>query len=121
MTHRTLNHHDIVRINTWRYTNDICYVGSIEGYCKDENLDITERLEKASRLGHEIAWANKRDHCLSSSVGFYDRLKEEEDRAIPLENGEIVEIEGRKYTVKNMGVRYSDAIHFVPIKEQNND
>ena len=45
------------------------------------------------------------------------REKIDFESAVFLENGEIVEIDGRQYTVKYMGLQYSDPIKFVPVKE----
>lgn len=93
-------------------------VGTVEGYAKQYNEDPVEAAKCETERGFPLAWTNLESGCLCSGypgkAAAIAAKKLAFEAATVLENGMAVEIEGRKYTVKIMGLHYSDPIHFIP-------
>jgi len=106
-----LNAGDIVFNPAW--TNTYLFkVGTVEAYAAEYNEDPAQRRQKALDRGHDIAWANRQGGVIDNTGHAYARRLEQVSRAIPLEAGEEVEIEGRVYITKLVGKNYSDGIQF---------
>ena len=109
-----LVHGQRVRTMTSTWVNDIT-VGTIEGYGPDHH----EALERAIRLGYPLAWTiNPGGGIVPNGVFGKHEVIEAEKKAHEtfqiLNDDDVVEIEGRFYTVKIMDMQYSEPIHFVP-------
>lgn len=110
---RFLNHNDRFLVNGTR-----CFVFYLPAFCAAVGYDeakTTKTVAEQRKLGHG-------HYCGGIHTGstlFGDKAAAERDRArwadAPiLRNGELVEINGERFTVKYKG-RYSDAVAFVPV------
>lgn len=120
---KTLTHGMQVKMAQFRFSPEVT-VGTVEGYAKEYNEDPNAAVERCLRNQkkdpmHQLAWTNKSAGVLTDN---YPGKAEEMERkhqnyinAVELVEGEVVEIEGRKYTVKYLG-DYSDPVRFVPVK-----
>ena len=92
-------------------------VGSVEGYAKEYNDNVTEAVERAMGFGHDLAWTNKHGAMITSDYeGKEQRLNEKAEKysnSIIIEDGQKVIIEGREYTTKYIGINFADPIHFI--------
>ncbi len=112
-TAKKLSHGQKAFIAAWG-REEFFTIGSVEGYAANDSWRTVEQAVKSAiKNGHELAWTNKPGHAITSDKGYYERLKAEQASAIELTPGETVVIEGREYTVKPMGARYSDPVHFI--------
>jgi hypothetical protein len=116
----TLAHNQIIRVKGFsEYANQIT-VGTARGYAAEYQEDGEASHQRALANGHETAWANQSAGELTSD---YPGKKEALDAkaaaiaaAQEVENGQTVEIDGEIFTVRVMGERYSDPVHFVRAK-----
>lgn len=130
---KRLEHGQKAFIAAWG-RDDSFTIGTVEGYAA-ENFHlkssatktgtaieaISAAVDRAIKNGHDLAYTINIGKCITDSQGYYERLRAEQAAAIEICAGEIVLIEGREYTVKLMGARYSDPVHFVPlVKQQRN-
>ena len=106
-------------------------VGTIEGYARKYNEDPQEALDRNEAFikaepwtagERSLAWTHKAaGELVADFPGKAAWIQEKRERfanATVLENGELVEIEGRRYTVRVLARAdaVSDPIHFVPVK-----
>ncbi len=123
---KTLAHNQQIKMAQFLH-NPVVTVGTLEGYVQ-ENSDkygskfsesIEDAMARAKKNNHDIAWTNQSAACLTADYkGKAEDMARRDsayDNATVLENGEAVEIEGRKYIVKFMG-DFSDPVHFIPTK-----
>ena len=94
-------------------------VGTAEGYAKRYDEDPVEVVKREIARCHALAWTTLEPGCLCSDypckAAAIAAKKAAFEAATVLEDGMAVEIEGRKYKVKIIGLRYSDPIHFIPV------
>jgi hypothetical protein len=106
---KTLTNKQLVRLANWNHmTAATAYV--LEG----------EELERARRMGHDEAFCIYAGAALSDSKHHYERQKAEVATAVTIEDGEIVEMAGRKFTVTVMRgchdhPKFSDPIKLMPV------
>jgi len=91
-------------------------VGSVEGYARKYQEDPAIAFKRAVERGHEVAWANKQATVICNSPSFYAHEDAERAKAITVNAGALVEIEGRRYKVTLTHPRYSDFVKFTPVK-----
>jgi len=116
-TTKTLTHGQKAFIAAWG-REEFFTIGSIEGFAASGSWQTVEQAVKSAiKNGHELAWTSKPGHAITSDKGYYERLKAEQASAIELTPGETVVIEGREYTVKPIGARYSDPVYFIAKRE----
>jgi len=87
-------------------------VGSVEAYAAKYNEDPAQRYQQCVEHGHDAAWANQISACIDNTGHSHREYLANAARAIALEAGQKVEIEGRVYVTKMVGKRYSDGIQF---------
>lgn len=113
-----LTHGQQVRITGAVWSQAIT-VGTVEGYARQYNENPVEAVKREASRGYALAWTNLEPGCLSSGhpgkAAAIATKKAAFDSATVLEDGMTVEIEGRQYAVKIMGLVYSDPIHFIPV------
>lgn len=99
---------------------DRIFVGSVESYALKCGRDPKKDVARAIELGHDLAYTINPGFSITDSYpGKSEKIAREKadfESAVFLKNGEIVEVESRQYTVKYMGLRYSDPIKFIPVK-----
>lgn len=101
-------------------------VYTVEKFLKDffnddeYEIQLQKVIEKAkTKSSHSMVWTTKSPAVLVSN--YPGKAAEHERKRIAFENatllseGETVIIENRKYTVKLVGEKYSDPIHFIPV------
>lgn len=120
---KTLHHKQLCFVAAWGREESFT-VGTVEGYAEQTAREakysgdlcqrIHEAVERAKKHGHELAYTINPGKALTDSKGYYDRLRAEQAAATEIVAGETVMIEGRKYTVKLMGARFADPVHFIP-------
>jgi L-rhamnose isomerase len=78
--------------------------------------DDVEGYNKSIDHGESEAWTLKSPYCLTSNypgkAEAIEKKKRAFDDAAMLADGEQVEIEGQSYTVRIIGLKYSDPIKF---------
>lgn len=115
---KTLVHGQQVRVAGASWAQTIT-VGTVEGYAAQYNEDPVAAVKRESDRGHNLAWTLLDAACLTSDYpgkAAAMAAKQAAFEAAPvLVDGQRVTIEGRRYTVKIMGLHYSDPIHFVPV------
>jgi hypothetical protein len=117
---KTLAHNQEIRGAGFKYAQKIT-VGTIAGYAKEYNEDPAAAIARAVEFGHSLApWANQSAAVLTANYAGKDEQIAKERAATSaapeLADGETVQIEGALFTVKLLGARYSDPIHFVAVK-----
>jgi hypothetical protein len=117
---KTLKHGEQVKTAGCKWVDRIT-VGAIEGYAKEGGQDDAEAtIQRAITNEHPLAWTNKAGYCITANYTGKEEARQKEmdafEKATMLEAHEEVEIEGRKYHVRIMGLQYSDPIHFIPVK-----
>ena len=110
-----INHGAFVTIAGW---NRAYKFSTIAGYAgADKAAAYRARAEKN---GHDLAWAINSGTCLYGDKAAGQRALAQEANefatAVVLVDGESVSVEGEIFTVKAMGQRYSDPIHFKIVK-----
>lgn len=110
---KTLSYGQYVTMNTWN-PSDAFPVFTVEGFAFKNGTDKERAVERAIKNGHDLAGTINIGTVLADSIGYYEREEAKKNSAVVLVAGEQVLIEGRHYTVKPMGTRYSDPIHFIP-------
>ena len=117
---KTLKHGEQVKIAGCKWMDRI-KVGAIEGYAKEGGQDDAEAtIQRTIANEHPLAWTNNAGYCITAQYAGKEAKTQQEkeafEKATMLEAHEEVEIEGRKYHVRIMGLQYSDPIHFIPVK-----
>lgn len=114
----SLNHDQEVRVKGFVHASKIT-VGTISGYATKNGENPEDAIARAKSFGHSInPWTNQSPAVLTSDYPgkreALDKAAAETAAAPEIENGQIVEIEGTRYTVRVLGQRYSDPVHFIP-------
>ena len=127
---KTLKHGDYVKYPGIKYRPEIT-VGTIEGYARQYNEDPQEALDRNAAYikvnpweagSRPLAWTNKAAGVLVADYAGKEKWLADKaarfEAAVTLENGEVVEIEGRQYTVNVLcrANSVSDPIHFIAVK-----
>lgn len=117
-----LKHDDHVRLEGWEGIS--VKVGTARGYAASYNGDQEEAHQRAVKNGHNTAWTVYTGTALYGDRA-YGALKAAERmenfiKAILLADGQVVEIEGERFTVKviRRNEKYpvnSDPIHFIKV------
>lgn len=106
----SLSHGQMIRVPSFRWQKAIT-VGTHRGSAARYGDDLT---------GVELQdpWALQECACLTADYPGkdeeLDRKAAEQAAATPVEEGQIVEIEGELYRVHITGERYSDPVKFIP-------
>lgn len=94
-------------------------VGTVEGYARRNHENVEEAMARAMTFKHDLAYTVSCGFCITSDYpGKAEALAAERaaTAAAPMiENGEVVEIEGRVYTAKYTRDYVSDPVHFIPV------
>lgn len=100
-------------------------VGTVGGYAaeygEDPNQAIKDELEKAKRIKYytgSMYWVNQEAACICADPGYYEREKAKWSAAIPLEDGQLVWLDGAFLKIHYKG-NYSDMCDFIaaePVK-----
>lgn len=114
-----LTHGQQIVIPSFKYTNKIQLV-TPSGYALEEGHCPKEWEARAAKFGHEFLACFQHCSILTADYKGKDEQlqaerKEWED-AQRVEQGDLVECEGRKYTVKILGQQFSDPVKFIPVK-----
>lgn len=96
----TLTYGQHVNMEGWSFIH-ASTVFTVEGYAKANGYDVERLVNKAIHNGGAAQY--EREHAPLKA-------------ATVLKDGQRVVIEGREYTVKAMGSRYSDPIHFKAVQ-----
>jgi hypothetical protein len=95
-------------------------VGTLASFCEGRSEALSVARERADRNGHDIAWTVNPGTCLvgDKALGAQLLAKEAEQfaGATVVADGQQVVIEGETFTVKVMGERFADPIHFKLVK-----
>jgi predicted lysophospholipase L1 biosynthesis ABC-type transport system permease subunit len=78
--------------------------GTVEAYAAKYNEDPAEAVAKATKLGHELAWASPESAVIvdrKTYPGHYAAMQDERAAALQLKIGDRVELEGRVYILAN--------------------
>jgi len=130
-----LKHGDRVRLATWVHPYDRTTVDvvTVRGSTADHNATLSEAMAqyhedpeaayfRARTNGHQTAWTYQGGNALTDSKAYYEAMKVKEAadlaRAILLAPGDVVQIEGERFTVQvargnEKVIRNSDPIHFI--------
>lgn len=114
-----LAHGQQVVVPSFKFTNKIELV-TPSGYAL-ANGDCPEEGEaRAISNSHDLLACFQHSSILTADYdGKAEELqaeREEWEKAQRIEQGDLVECEGRKYKVEIIGERYSDPIKFIPVK-----
>lgn len=116
----TLTNGDQVRLAAWEHAS--VPVTTVRGYAAEYKENPETTYQRAVERGHNTAWTTFTGHMLYGNAEEGRRALAERrakyDKAVVVEDGEQVEIEGEIFTVKvlprNEKAPYnSDPIHFV--------
>jgi len=108
-----------IRTTRDRY-EPVITVGTIEGCCKKYGDNIQESVQMARLAGHDIAWTYRHASCIESDyagkAAATAKRHEDYQNAILIEDGDLVEIEGRRYNAVYAYMdMVSDPVHFKPV------
>lgn len=111
----TLKHNDIIKIPGSRQF-DMIQVSTFAGW----KGGAAWKKDWAAKPGDDIVWTTKNAPCITDApkaVKDAERAREQAafDAAPMLENGTVVEVDGKSYRVRINGVRYSDPVAFVAV------
>lgn len=107
----TLKHGSTIRLADW---NAFATIGTIESYCSPATAKM------ARERGDAEAWASYAGAAITDHRSYYIKHSNDVAAAIVVAHGDMVEIEGKRYSVKVMqgcklAPRFSDPIHFIPV------
>ena len=134
---KNLTHNQLVRGFGFPCYCQKIAICTLEGYFRENllkyhrnDIDTAEKLENAVLAEVSASVARDEECCRATQwawtlqapavltenyAGKSEAMKAERDAiaaAPALENGEVIDIDGRKYRVRLMGYRFSDPIHF---------
>lgn len=114
----TLSHNQIVRGAGFPdYTNKI-KVGTVRGCALEWDNCPKEAESRAKQNGHSMAFTTQDPSIITADYpGKAEELAAKRariDAAPELQDGQLVEIEGKRYKSRLVGHDYSDPIHFIP-------
>jgi hypothetical protein len=123
----TLAAGDRVRLASWAYPYDrtTVEVGTVRAYSARYHEDPEAAHQRALRLGHRTVWTLYGGSVLLGDPAAREAQARQQDeemaRAVTLEPGQEVRIEGEAFVVKVVpgnvkAPRNSDPIHFIPSK-----
>lgn len=110
---KTLSHGQLVYGELWGNFHS-SKVFTIQGYAKETNRSEQEMLDRAIKNNHELVATINPGTVLTNSEGYYERENQLRQNSVPLNEGELIQAEGKIYKVKLVGKNYSDPIHFIP-------
>lgn len=114
-----LTHAQQVVVPSFKYTNKIQLV-TPRGYALEEGHCPEEWEARAIKFGHELLACFQHPSIITADYkGKTEKLnaeRKEWEEAQRIEAGDLVECEGRKYSVKILGEQFSDPVAFIPVK-----
>ena len=115
-----LSHGQQVVVPSFKYTNKIELV-TPRGYALEHGDNSEEAEARATEFDHDFLAAFKHDSMITAdyegkAADLYAERKEWK-KAQRIEQGDLVESEGRRYIVKILGEQFSDPVKFIPVKE----
>lgn len=115
---KTLTPGTKIRLAPWNHVTCATF-NTVRKTSVEYGITAEEGIERALRLGHEIAFATHGGSCISSSPAYFERDKADAAAAVTVYDGEVVAVEGEPeyYRVRVMKgnldhPRNSDPIHF---------
>jgi len=94
-------------------------VHTIASSCAKYGQNPADQIARAKEQGAPVAWVSREISMLVGDREEGARMARERADIIAnapeLVNGQQVEIDGQRYTVKVTGWSYSDPIHFIPV------
>ena len=112
-----LTHGQHVAVPSFRFTNKIEIVTPC-GYAISYGDCPEEAEARATKFGHEFLACFKHPSIITADYnGKAERLEAERkewEEAQRINEGDIVECEGRKYIVKILGENFNDPVKFIP-------
>ena len=108
-TYTTLAHKQEIRVNGFSQYSSRIYVGTTKGYA----LEYGDKVDDSENG----AWAMKTGSVITSDfegkTAMLNAQRQATQSSVQIEDGQIVQIEGNLFTVKVMGERHSDPVHFI--------
>ena len=117
---QVLTHNQQIKVETFKY-RPVITVGTQRGFF-DSDAEYNRKYGNVyeESTGEDYAWTCKDAACLTADYrGKAEEMRKKQqayDNAATVVNGEIVIIDGRRFTVRIAGEHYSDPIHFKEIK-----
>ena len=113
-----LNHEDRIRLSSWTFAT--AKVHTLLGFYDGDKKRVAASRKMHGADSKEV-FAVHAGTCISNSPGFYERDKAIHANATIVTDGEVVEVLGRRYTLKVLPrnhdhPRNCDPIHFIPVK-----
>ncbi len=128
MTTKTLKHNEQVKVVGMKHRPEIT-VGTIEGYAKAYHKDPADALARNAACAKDnpwgeypLAWTTRAPGEIvadyAGKAAWLAKKQAKFDAATTLTHGELVEIEGRMYTVQVQARAniVCDPVHFIPVK-----
>lgn len=114
---RTLRHNQRIRVKGFDRAQKIT-IGTARGYAAESDMDPEEVHARCVERGHHTVWTNQAPSILTADYpGKHEELERERrlnTEAPEIEDGELVEIDGRTWETRVIGQRYANPVHFVP-------
>jgi len=111
---KTLSPQTFVTVAGW---NRAFKFNTARGYAAQYGEDQEAAHARCVGFGHDTAWTVNPGSALLGDRAAAAALLQQEARDLAgstvLQNGEQVEIEGKSFTVRVMGAKFSDPIHFL--------
>ena len=114
-----LSHGQQIVVPSFKYQNKIELV-TPRGYALQHGDCPEESEARAIKFGHDFLACFQ--HCSIITEDYegkaeeLDAARREWEEAQRIEQGDIVECEGRRYTVNVLRESVSDPVHFIPVK-----
>tara|TARA_Y100000592_G_C5350212_1_gene258505 strand:+ start:127 stop:489 length:363 start_codon:yes stop_codon:yes gene_type:complete len=113
-----LSHGQQIVVPSFKYTNKIELV-TPRGYALSYGDCPEEAEARATKFGHEFLACFQHPSILTADYEGKAEILESErkewEAAQRIDQGDLVECEGREYKVKILGERYSDPVKFIPV------
>ena len=114
-----LSHGQQIVVPSFKYNNKIQLV-TPSGYALEEGHCPEEWEARAAKFGHEFLACFQHSSIITADYeGKAEKLdaeRKEWENAQRIQQGDLVECEGRKYSVKILGEHFSDPVKFIPVK-----